>query len=83
MWQFAHDKFLYTVETFRGSETIIWARAQVALGAAWMALSAADLTPIIVNPKYVAYWTIFNGFVSEMLRRNREEWKDDDKGRTK
>ena len=83
MWQFARDKTLYTVATFRGSETIIWARLQVALGAAWMALSAADLTPVIVNPKYVAYWTIFNGFVSEMLRRSREEWGGGDTGRTK
>ena len=83
MWQFARDKSLYIIETFRGSETIIWARAQVALGSLWMALSAADLTPIIVNPKYIAYWTIFNGVVSEMLRRSREEWNDGGTGRTK
>lgn len=62
------------VATFHGNETIVWARLQVALGAAWLAISGADLSPIIVNPKWIAYWTIFNGFVSEMLRRARADF---------
>lgn len=83
MWNFVRDKCIWVYGTFHNNETIFWARFQVAIGAAWMALSAADLTPIIVNPKYIAYWTIFNGFVSEMLRRSRAEFDHRDDKDTK
>jgi hypothetical protein len=73
-----YQTLLAFIRTFHSNETIIWARIQVMLGAAWLAVSAADLTPIIVNPKYVAYWTIVNGFISEMLRRSRAEFSPAD-----
>lgn len=74
MYEFLKREAGYLHSTFHDSETILWARFQVAVGSAWLALSTADLTPIIVNPKIIAYWTIFNGFVTEMLRRSREDF---------
>jgi hypothetical protein len=77
MLAFITEKGAWLLSTFHGNETLVWARLQVALGAAWMSLSAADLTPLHIEPKYMMGWMMFNGFVSEMLRRNREEFKDD------
>jgi hypothetical protein len=74
MYRLAKENFCSFIGTFRGSETIIWARLQVALGAAWLVLSRADLTPLDLKPEYAMYWMLFNGFISEMLRRNREDW---------
>lgn len=74
MYEFVKREAILFHSTFHDSETILWARFQVAVGSAWLALSSADLTPIIVNPKYIAYWTIFNGFITEMLRRSRAEF---------
>jgi hypothetical protein len=78
MWAFLQPKFAWIIGTFHNNETLVWSRVQMAIGAAWMALSAADLTPLHLDPKYMMGWMMFNGFISEMLRRNREEFKDDD-----
>lgn len=52
------------------SEVIFWARAQVIVGALWTALSVTDLAPLL-NPKWLTYWLILNGFITEVLRRLR------------
>lgn len=70
-------EWTYLHGTFHDSETILWARVQVILGAVWLGLSQADMAPIINNPKYLSFWMIFNGAVSELLRRSREEFRDD------
>jgi hypothetical protein len=57
---------------FRNSETIFWSRLQVLVGSLWVALSASDLSPLL-NPKYMAIWLIFNGFITEYLRRRSTE----------
>lgn len=57
---------------FRHSETIMWARIQVAAGIIWTVLSASDLSPLL-NPKYLTYWLIVNGVISEWLRRRGTE----------
>lgn len=77
MWEFIKEKGSWVVSTFHANETIVWSRLQILLGSAWFALSSADLTPLHIDPKYMMGWMMFNGFVSEMLRRNREEFKDD------
>jgi hypothetical protein len=69
MW----DKFK---KTFADSEVIWWARIQVAVGAAWYALSQTDLSPLL-NGKYLTWWLILNGFVTEVLRRRRAEYDKD------
>lgn len=63
------------IATFRANETIIWARIQSVVGAVWVVLSATDLTQFHLNATYVAYWVVFNGIVTELIRRHREDWK--------
>ncbi len=56
----------------------IWfARLQVLGGAVWAALTAADLSPIITNQKYLTLWLIFSGLVTELSRRSNT-YEDDD-----
>ena len=55
---------------FWRSETILWARLQVAFGIVWGVVSLADLSPVL-DSKWLMYWLIFNGIVSEALRRYR------------
>lgn len=54
---------------FKRSETIFWARLQVAVGSLWSVLIVTDLSPLLTNPKIMAAWLIFSGFVTEMARR--------------
>lgn len=74
MWQFVKREFTYLHGTFHDSETILWSRIQMGLGAAWLSISQSDLSQIITNPKWFGYWVIFNAFVTEMLRRSREDF---------
>jgi uncharacterized membrane protein HdeD (DUF308 family) len=77
MWAFLKDKFWEFIASFRDSETIWWARIQTVLGLVAGALIMID--PMMVpglSPTAVVVWMIFNGIVSEVLRRNREDWKD-------
>jgi hypothetical protein len=60
---------------FRNSETILWSRLQVLVGAIWVVLSAADLSPVL-SGKYLTYWLVFNGVVSELIRRRGTETVD-------
>lgn len=63
-------------DSFHDSEVILWSRLQVLGGAAWFAASTADLTPLVSNPKYVSAWVLFNGVVTEYLRRRNAEFND-------
>jgi hypothetical protein len=53
---------------FKNSETIFWARLQILVGCLWVALSTTDLAPVL-SGKYLTYWLILNGFMTEYLRR--------------
>lgn len=53
---------------FWRSETIAWARLQMFVGIVWTVLSATDLSPLL-DPKWLTYWLIFSGVVTELLRR--------------
>lgn len=53
---------------FWHSETILWARLQMFVGAVWTVLLATDLSPTL-DPKYLTWWLVFSGVVSELLRR--------------
>ncbi len=57
---------------FWRSETIFWARLQMLVGITWGVLSVADLSPIL-SGKYLTYWLIVNGIISEYLRRRGAE----------
>jgi hypothetical protein len=53
---------------FWRSETILWARLQMFVGTIWTVLSATDLSPLL-DPKWLTYWLIFSGAITEYLRR--------------
>ena len=53
---------------FYNSETIAWARIQLLVGAIWTVLLSTDLSPII-SGKWLTYWLVFSGVVTELLRR--------------
>jgi hypothetical protein len=80
MWNFVRDKCIWVYFSFHNNETIIWARIQILLGSAWLALSNSDLSVFIENPKILGYWMFLNGFVSEYLRRRGASFTvEDDK----
>jgi hypothetical protein len=53
---------------FWHSETILWARLQVLFGVVWTVLSVTDLSPLL-DAKYMTYWLIVSGVITELLRR--------------
>lgn len=53
---------------FWRSETIAFARLQLLIGSVWTVLSVSDLSPLL-NPKWLTYWLIFSGALTEYLRR--------------
>lgn len=57
---------------FDYNETILWARLQVLVGAVWAVLQATDLSPVLQG-KYMTYWLVFSGVVTELLRRRGTE----------
>jgi len=78
MWNLLRDKSVWVYGTFHNNETILYARVKGMLGCLWFALAGTDLSAIINNPKYLAYWLMFDSFVSEMLRRSRAEFNHSD-----
>jgi hypothetical protein len=79
MIQFLRDKYNYVHGTFHGSETILWARINMFIGAAFAAAQATDLSPIFANPKYLTFWLVFSNLVTEMGRRRNAEYEPDGK----
>lgn len=77
MYRLLRDKFADLYSTFHGSETILLARFNAMIGSLYVAVAAMDLSPFDLNPKYVAGWVAFNGFLSEYLRRRNAEFNDD------
>lgn len=56
---------------FKDSETIVWARLQLIVGAVWAVLIASDLSSVL-PAKWLPFWMIFSGIVTEVSRRARE-----------
>jgi len=83
MWEFVKAKVTYVKGTFHNNETIIWARLQVAGGAAWVAFSGSDLSKIIENPKYLGLTMLAIGFITEYLRRRNADFTGADNKDTK
>ena len=74
-------------KSFRNSETIWFARLQVAAGIAvpvlltvLHALMSMDLSPFFTDPRFLVIWTILSGILLELLRRHREDWDEDSDG---
>ena len=53
---------------FNRSESILWARLQMVTGAGWAVLQATDLSPVLQG-KYMTYWLICSGVITELVRR--------------
>lgn len=53
---------------FKRSEVIFFARLQVVTGAVWAVLQATDLSPVLQG-KYMTYWLICSGVITELCRR--------------
>lgn len=60
--------------SIHNSEVILWARLQFFVGVVWTVLSTTDMAPLISDPKYLTYWLVFNGVVTEMLRRRKADF---------
>lgn len=57
---------------FSDSETIFLARLQMVLGIAWEIAAAVDWSPV-VPPKYLPYYMIAAGILTELARRARAD----------
>lgn len=61
--------------SFHDSEVIAWARIQLIIGAAFVALQSVDMS-VFISDKHLLMGYIFaNAFITEGLRRSREDWK--------
>jgi hypothetical protein len=59
---------------FRDSETLFWARLQVAAGAILGAVAVTDITPIFQAfglAKWTPVYLVASGLLTEVLRRSR------------
>lgn len=75
MLQNIKDFFWWFHSTFHGSLVLLWSRIQLLMASVWLGLSTTDLSPVIKDPKYFAYWMIFNAIVTDYLRQRNAEWK--------
>lgn len=64
-WKF-HD-------SFHGSDTIVWARLQLLLGAIYTGMQSVDMTVFISDRHMLQYYIFANALITEMLRRRHEE----------
>jgi len=78
MWEFVKGKWTYFRESFHGSHIIVFARVQALVGPAWLAVSQTDMSPFITDHKQMAYWLMANAFITESLRRYKEDWHGDE-----
>jgi hypothetical protein len=62
-------------DSFHDSEIIVWARLQFMFGSAFVALQGVDMSVFISDRHMLMGYIFFNGLVTEVLRRNREDWK--------
>jgi hypothetical protein len=77
MWQQVKDKYWYVHSTFHDSSVIVFARVNVALGTAWVALQGVDVSPVLKDPKWMVYYVIFSNVVNELLRRSGATYDKD------
>ncbi len=59
---------------FHDSETIVWARLQVLFGAIIGLVTMVDPSLItgVLPSKWVPFWLLVSGLITEYVRRNRE-----------
>lgn len=79
MWEFVKGKWYYFHSSFHGSDTLVWARAQLMLGAAYTAMQSMDMSLFISDRHALQYYIFANAMITELLRRRGEDWHDGDK----
>lgn len=62
--------------SFHDSEVILWARSQYLMLAIYTAMQSVDMSSIISDRHLLQGYIFANALVTELLRRNREDWKD-------
>ena len=72
MWARLQSWWNDVLNWFQHSEVLVWARLQVLVGTVWTVLSTTDMSPLL-NPKYLTWWLIINGVITEYLRRRGTE----------
>lgn len=69
MWQHTKDWWDKFHASFGGSDTIVWARAQLLLGAAYTGVQGVDMTAFISDHHMLQYYIFANALITELLRR--------------
>lgn len=69
MWQHTKAYWQRFHDSFHGSDTIVWARAQLLLGAGYTALQGVDISAFISDRHLLQYYIFANALITEMLRR--------------
>jgi hypothetical protein len=62
--------------SFHDSEIILWARLQFVFLLVYQGLQSVDVSAFISDHRLFQCYLFTNAIVTEMLRRNREDWKD-------
>lgn len=68
------QELAYFHATFHDSETILWARLQYVFVLLLTAFNTVDLSPYISDKHLLAAYMLTNALVTELLRKNREDW---------
>ncbi len=69
MWEHTKAYYQRFHDSFHGSDTIVWARAQILLGAAYTALQGVDISAFVTDRHLLQYYIFANALITEMLRR--------------
>lgn len=77
MYSFLKDKIAYLYSTFHGSETILLARFNMAVGSIYAALQLVDVSGLDIDKKWVTAWIVGNGALQEWLRRRNATYDED------
>lgn len=77
MYSFIKDKIAYFYATFHGSETILLARFNMAIGSIYAGLQLFDMSQLDIDKKWVTAWIVGNGALQEYLRRRNASYDDD------
>jgi hypothetical protein len=75
MIEFIRNRAIEFHATFHDSEVILWARIQWIFLAVYTGMQTMDMSAFISDQKLLQLYIGVNAAMTEMLRRNREDWK--------
>jgi hypothetical protein len=77
MWQSIQGSWAYFVGSFHRSEVIFWARFQLLLGSAFVAIQGVDMSEFISDRHLLQGYIFANAMITELLRRHRSDFGED------